>query len=111
MQLRFIDAGQLRTQMVLEDPVETADGQGGFAVTWSERATLWAMVEPSGSRAALFADRAAVLSTHRIWLRHRDDVRPGQRLRRGTRSYRIDQSEDADGTRRYLIVKATEIFA
>ncbi len=111
MQLKFFDAGQLRTQLVLEDPVETPDGQGGFAVAWTERATVWAMVEPSGSRAALFADRAAVLSTHRIWLRHRDDVRPGQRLKRGVQSYRIDQAEDADGTRRYLILKATEIFA
>ena len=111
MQLKFMDAGQLRTQLVLEAPVETPDAQGGFALTWSERATVWAMIEPSGSRAALFADRAAVLSTHRIWLRHRDDVKPGQRLRRAARSYRIDQAEDADGSRRYLTIKATEIFA
>jgi SPP1 family predicted phage head-tail adaptor len=111
MQLRFFDAGQLRTQLVLEDPVEAPDGQGGFAISWTERAAVWAMVEPSGGRAALYAGRAAVLSTHRIWLRHRDDVKPGQRLRRGVRLYRIDQAEDADGTRRYLIVRATEMFA
>ncbi len=111
MQLKFFDAGQLRTQMVLEDPVETPDGLGGFTVTWSERATVWAMVEPAGARAMQFADRSAVLSTHRIWLRHRDDVRPGQKLRRGVRSYRIDQAEDADGSRRYLIIRATEVFA
>ncbi len=111
MQLKFFDAGQLRTHMVLEDPVETPDGQGGFAVSWTERATVWAALEPVGSRAALFADRAAVLSTHRIWLRHREDVKPGQRLRRDTRFFRIDQAEDTDGTRRYLIVKATEMFA
>lgn len=110
MQLKFFDAGQLRTQMVLEDPVETPDGQGGFSVTWTERAIVWAALEPAGGRAELFADRAAVLSTHRIWLRHREDVRPGQRLRRDTRTYRIDQAEDADGTRRYLTVRATEMF-
>lgn len=111
MQLKFFDAGQLRTAMVLEEPVETPDGQGGFSVTWTERASVWALLEPVGGRVELFADRAAVLSTHRIWLRHREDVKPGQRLRRDTRSFRIDQAEDADGTRRYLIVKATEIFA
>ncbi len=111
MQLKFFDAGQLRTQMVLEDPVETPDGQGGFAVTWTEQAVVWAALEPAGGRAELYADRTAVLSTHRIWLRHREDVRPGQRLRRDTRTYRVDQAEDADGTRRYLIVKATETFA
>lgn len=110
MQLKFFDAGQLRTQMVLEDPVETPDGQGGFSVAWTERAIVWAALEPAGGRAELFADRAAVLSTHRIWLRHREDVRPGQRLRRDTRTYRIDQAEDADGTRRYLTVRATEMF-
>lgn len=111
MQLRFFDAGQLRTRMVLEDPVETPDGQGGFALTWTERATVWAALEPAGGRAELYADRAATLSTHRIWLRYRDDVRPGQRLRRDARPYRIDQAEDADGTHRYLIVRATEEFA
>ncbi len=110
MQLKFFDAGQMRTQMVLEDPVETPDGQGGYAVAWTEQAAVWAALEPAGGRAELYADRAAVLSTHRIWLRHRDDVKPGQRLRRDARSFRIDQAEDADGTRRYLIIKATETF-
>lgn len=111
MQLKFFDAGQLRTQMALEDPVETPDGQGGFALTWAERAIVWAALEPAGGRAEVYADRTDTLSTHRIWLRHRDDVKPGQRLRRDARAYRIDQAEDADGTRRYLIVRATEEFA
>lgn len=47
MQLKFFDAGQLRTAMVLEEPVETPDGQGGFSVTWTERASVWALLNLS----------------------------------------------------------------
>ena len=51
MQLKFLDPGQLRTQLTLEQPVETPDGQGGFTLTWTTLATLWALVEPLGGRA------------------------------------------------------------
>lgn len=111
MQLKFFDAGELRTQMILEEQVETPDGQGGFTVVWTEIATLWAAIDAAGGRAESFAGRSAIVSTHTIWLRHRDDVCPGQRLRRGAHIYRVDQAEDADGSRRYLFVRATEEFA
>ncbi|MGB8817629.1 MAG: phage head closure protein [Rhizobiaceae bacterium] len=111
MQLKFLDPGQLRTQLTLEQPVETQDGQGGLTLTWNTLATVWALVEPMAGRGAVFAERADVLSTHRIWLRHRGDVNRGMRLGNNGRIYRIDTVEDADGSRRYLVIKATEVFA
>lgn len=111
MQLKFLDPGQLRTQLTLEQSLETPDGQGGFTLTWTTLATLWALVEPLGGRSAIFAERAEVLSTHRIWLRFRNDVNRGMRLGTNGRIYRIDTVEDADGSRRYLVIKATEVFA
>ena len=110
MQLKFLDPGQLRTLLALEQPVETADGQGGFAVTWTQIATLWAMVEPLAGRNADFAGREETLSTHRIWARYRTDILRGLRLTNNGRAYRIDTVEDADGSRRYLVIKATEVF-
>lgn len=111
MQLRFLDPGQLRTALTLEQASEAPDGQGGFVVTWSTVATLWAMVEPMSGRGTVFAERADTLSTHRIWVRWRTDVMRGMRLANGGRQYRIDTVEDADGSRRYLVIKATEVFA
>ena len=35
----------------------------------------------------------------------------GMRLGANGRIYRIDTVEDADGSRRYLVIKATEVFA
>jgi SPP1 family predicted phage head-tail adaptor len=111
MQLKFLDPGQLRTALTVEQASEAPDGQGGFSVAWDVVVTLWAMVEPMAGRGTIFAERADTLSTHRIWIRWRSDVARGMRLTGGGRIYRIDTLEDADGSRRYLVIKATEVFA
>ena len=67
-------------------------------------------VEPLAGRNADFAGREETLSTHRIWARYRTDILRGLRLTNNGRAYRIDTVEDADGSRRYLVIKATEIF-
>lgn len=110
MQLKFIDPGQLRTALTVEQPSEAPDGQGGFIVTWDIVVTVWAMVEPMAGRSVAFAERVDTLSSHRIWIRWRNDVVRGMRLTGNGRIYRIDTVEDADGTRRYLVIKATEEF-
>lgn len=111
MQLKFLDPGQLRTSLTVEQPVETPDGQGGFTLTWAQVATVWALVEPLSGKSTEFAERAETRLTHRIWMRWRDDVGRGMRLVNGGKTYRIDSVDDADGSRRYLVIKATEDFA
>jgi SPP1 family predicted phage head-tail adaptor len=110
MQLKFFDPGQFRTALTVEQANETPDSQGGYIVTWDIVVTIWAMVEPMAGRGIVFAERADTLSSHRIWIRWRNDVTRGMRLTGNGRIYRIDTVEDADGSRRYLVIKATEIF-
>lgn len=110
MQLTCFDAGQLRTMIAIDDPVETPDGQGGWVRDWTERALVWAHEEAAASRAADFAGRAQSVASRRFWIRFRTDMRPGQRIRRGDRIFLIDTADDADGSRRYLILKATEML-
>jgi SPP1 family predicted phage head-tail adaptor len=111
MQLKFLDPGQLRTALTVEQASEAPDGQGGFTVSLNIVVTVWAMVEPMAGRGTIFAERAETLSTHRVWIRWRNDVVRGMRLAGNGRIYRIDTIEDADGSRRYLVIKATEVFA
>jgi SPP1 family predicted phage head-tail adaptor len=102
MKLTFMDPGQLRTEMVLQIAQEVADGCGGFTVTWTNVATVWASIEATTLRAERFAGRQIDEVSHRVVLRYRDDVSPGQRLARGNTNYKIQLVSDLDGTARYL---------
>ncbi|MGL4488779.1 MAG: phage head closure protein [Rhizobiaceae bacterium] len=108
MKLTFMDPGQLRTEMMLQDAVETPDGSGGFAVSWVDVATVWVAIEAISLRAESFGGRQIEEVSHRIVMRHRDDVKPGQRLARSSANYRVQQVADLDGTGRYLTAFALE---
>ena len=69
---KTLDPGALDARLVLEQAVETPDGQGGVAVSFSALATLWARIEPVAAKAQEAAGAVPVTVTHRIWLRRRD---------------------------------------
>lgn len=104
-----IDPGALSTRLVLERPVETPDGQGGVAQSFSALATLWARIEPVSARAREAAGALPVTVTHRIWLRRRGDLAGGMRLRAGARLFSIHTFRDPDETGRYTLCDCEEI--
>jgi SPP1 family predicted phage head-tail adaptor len=108
MRLQFMDPGNLRTQLSLQDPTETPDGSGGFVTTWTERALVWAALEPASQRLESWGQRQVSEAAHRITMRFRNDVRSGQRLVSTTKTYRIELATDLDGTGRYLVCQARE---
>jgi SPP1 family predicted phage head-tail adaptor len=103
-----MDAGRLKHEMTLEEPVETSDGAGGFTTVWTSVATLWARLEPLDPAREAWAGRDAAEQTHRITIRFRDDVKQGMRLRKSTRLFPILSVRDADETGRYLICRTRE---
>ncbi len=102
MKLTFMDPGQLRTELVLQSATESADGCGGFVITWIDNATVWASIEATSPRTERFAARQIEEASHRIVLRYRDDIRAGQQLTRANTHYLIQLVSDLDGTGRYL---------
>ena len=100
-------AGDLNRRLVLEAPVESADGAGGVTVTYQTVTTLWAQVTPASARGAVDADRLAATVTHRIVLRLRSDVTTRHRFKDGAAIYRIAAlRESAD--RRFLLIDAEQ---
>jgi SPP1 family predicted phage head-tail adaptor len=99
--------GELNRRLVLEAPVETADGEGGVTRLYDVVTTLWAQVTPVSARAEVAAGSlGAVLRTH-IVIRKRSNVSTRHRLLDGTRIYRIlSVAESAD--RRFLEIEAEE---
>ncbi len=107
----FFDPGQMTARIALEEPVMTPDGQGGATVSWTEIAAMWAKIEPVSSSLAERAGAEIGTITHRIWLRFREGLVAGQRLRKGARLFAVKLVQDPDETGRYLTCLCEEVAA
>lgn len=103
MRLQFMDPGQLRTQMTLQDQVEKPDDSGGVIVSWADIAVVWVSIETVSPRSETFGGRQFEEASHRLIMRFRSDVKPGQRLVRLNNNYRVQMTSDVDGSARYLM--------
>jgi SPP1 family predicted phage head-tail adaptor len=99
--------GELNRRLVLEAPVESADGTGGVTRSYPATMTLWAKVEPVSARRAVVADAPGATITHRITVRRRSAVTTRHRFVEGTTVYRIVTIRD-DATRRFLVIGAEQ---
>lgn len=102
------NAGFLNRRLVLEAPVETADGAGGVTRSYEGVATLWAAVSSISAREQLDAAQRGMTLTHHIVARYRADITSRHRFRDGTRIFRIVSLRDRDGRKRFLDVQAEE---
>lgn len=108
-----MSAPNLSRALVLQSPVATPDGAGGFTTTWQSLGTHWAAIDartgresfgalgPSGQVALRITLRAAPFGTDRR-------PRPEQRFVEGQRVYRILSVAEADAQGRYLTCTAEE---
>jgi SPP1 family predicted phage head-tail adaptor len=99
--------GELNRRLVLEAPVESADGAGGVTRGYAPLMTMWAKVEPVSARGAVVADASGAIITHRITVRRHSAVSTRHRFVEGTTVYRIATLRD-DATRRFLVIGAEE---
>lgn len=104
-----ISISDMRHRVVLEAPVETADGAGGVVRAYEDAATLWAAIEPIGAEPRFSEDRGGQRITHRITLRYRNGITAHHRLRHGTKNYEIHSIHDPRGDGRFLIARVEEM--
>ena len=90
------DPGKFNRRLVLEAPVETADGAGGVTRSYAAVATLWAQVIPVAARGEVAAGALGAAVTHRIRLRTNPDITLRHRLRDGARIFRIVSMRERD---------------
>jgi SPP1 family predicted phage head-tail adaptor len=102
------DPGTLRHRLVLEAPVETADGAGGVARSFATVTTLWAALVPVTARGDVVAADLGASVTHRIVIRSGLDLTTRHRLREGARIFRIVALRDQDGSGRFIEIDAEE---
>jgi SPP1 family predicted phage head-tail adaptor len=104
----ILDIGKMRERMTIQSPSEVRGRSGQTTLEWSDTATVWASVEGLSSRDILQAQQANVIATHRIRIRHRDDVTHTHRLVWRNRTMEIASVTDRMG-REVLEVLAREL--
>jgi SPP1 family predicted phage head-tail adaptor len=102
------DPGRLRLRLLLEHATASPDGAGGSTLAWSSVAAVAADVTPIKAEEQPRGEGLADMVLHRIVVRHRDDVEPGDRFRLGARTFLILAVSDPAEDGRYLACLAEE---
>lgn len=94
--------GKLRHRLTIEQETREADGGGGAVTVWQAAAEVWGAVEATAGSERVAADRLTGKVTHLITIRHRGDLGPAMRFRRGEEIFAIRAVLDRDGRGRFL---------
>lgn len=102
-----MNAPKLTRRLVLEAPVETADGGGGLSIVWTPLGTHWAEIRAASARETAGGGRRDARVTHRVTIRSAAIASPQrpsaeQRFRLGSRIFAIRGVADEDMRGRFL---------
>lgn len=106
-------APRLNVRLSLETPERQGDGMGGHAVIWRQLGWLWAEMDAGSGRERFAEVGPESVVAWRITVRGApvgDPRRPaaGQRLRLGSRLFRIEAVAERDAQGRWLTCVARE---
>jgi SPP1 family predicted phage head-tail adaptor len=75
-----IQPGNLDHRVLLQQEVQTPDGQGGYELAWVTIAPLWANVQSVSGREILHSDKLQGRDLYRITIRNRKGITVAHRL-------------------------------
>lgn len=105
--------GKKRHRITFQEEVRVPDGAGGFSSDWQDIAAdpvMWADIEPVKSEKTMLFSQLGQMVTHRIRIRHREDISSRLRVIKGSRIFRIRTVIDAQERGRWLEILAEEGF-
>ena len=110
MRSRAPSIARLRDRAALLRRDSSLQADGGYELSYTQFAEVWAEVRPSMGADRIHADARAARVSHQITLRYRDDLVPGDRIKVRGKDLDIVSAEDPNGRRAYLSCKCTEIL-
>jgi SPP1 family predicted phage head-tail adaptor len=108
--LSGLRSGELRTQIEILRPTKTKNARGMFETTWDVVARPYAEVLGQDGREAVISKALEGISSYRIRIRWRGDVRPTDQVRLngpGGTDLNIHSATDPLGTREQLMIIAS----
>ncbi|WP_417310840.1 phage head closure protein [Devosia sp.] len=100
--------GTLRDRVQLQRREATEDGAGGTQYLYVTVTALWARVSALSARQAAFGDGRGAVASHSVVMRHRSDVRPGDRFIYRGRRLEVLAAADLEGRGAWLVCPCSE---
>ena len=103
--------GDLDKRITFQATTKVSDGMGGFTVTWTDIATVWAKKTTHRSDEAMQAMAVTGTALHNYRIRYRKDINGSWRIKEGNRYMNIigpPMEKDEGPGRRWLDVTAKE---
>lgn len=106
----------LNRHLVLEEPARISDGGGGYVETWQQIGEVWARIAARTGREMVGGTVQRSSAGYKITVRAApygapSRPKPEQRLRDGSRIFRIEAVMEQDVQGRYLVCYAQEEVA
>ncbi|WP_020471469.1 phage head closure protein [Zavarzinella formosa] len=98
----------MKNRVTIQAVSRLSDGQGGYAESWVDGATVWASIEPYSGYQKFQAMQLQTPVTHKISMRYRPDVATGTRLKYGDRFFSVEEALNVNEEGRFLAIKAVE---
>ncbi len=108
-----MSAPQLNRSLILEGPVQTADGAGGYTFDWEPLGVIWAELKAGSGREVAASGTTISRVPYRVTVRAApygapSRPTPGQRFRDGTRLFHINAVAEKGVQAQYLTCHAEE---
>ena len=100
--------GKMRHRITVQERSTVSDSGGGRKVTWQDKVTLWAYVQPASASEKFFAARLRDEITHTVQLRHRTDLTTDMRFTYENRTFQIKGFVTPDEVKQFMIMGAIE---
>jgi len=104
-----INAGDLRHRITFQQEEKIEDGYKGYAVTWKDKISTWALIEPLTGREYFYAHQITNEVSHRIIIRYRQDVTASMRIKYKNRIFNIESMIDLEERHMFLEFLCREI--
>lgn len=98
----------MNQRITLQSPVRVSDGMGGFTLTFTDEADIWAAIWPVPASEVIQANSPTMVATHRVRIRYRDGVKPSWRIAHGDKYYNIVSVIDPSMGGRWLDIVCKE---
>jgi len=69
-----VEAGKRRHRVTLQSPAGSRDAVGERVTTWTNVATVWASIEPLGTREQFAAAQAQASTTHKLNIAYGSEI-------------------------------------
>lgn len=103
-----LTAGSLRHRIKIQRPSLQSDGGGGGVLTFADYAEMRAFVKPTTGSERLYSMRLEANTTHRIFIRYRDDLTTTDRINFNGRLMQIRALINLEERNRFIEIYADE---